>query len=266
MGPHGTAVITGASSGIGSIYADRLAARGYDLLVVARDAARLDTLAEHLRARDGVAVEVVPTDLGDECALGSLCRRIRDDDLITMLVNNAGIGDVGPLQYATHEAILQLLMVNVTAPTLLAAAAADNFLRGGAGTIINIGSVTALFPERLDPVYPATKAYLLSLTQSLEAKLEPTGIRVQAVLPGATRTEIWARSGSDVDALPPEIVMTAEDLVDAALAGLDLGERITIPSLPDASRWDEHMAVRAALFPDLSRREPAARYLSARAR
>lgn len=256
----GTALITGASTGIGAIYADRLARRGYDLILVARDVSRLDTLAERLRLETGVHAEVLPADLADHAQRARVEERIASEEALTLLVNNAGISLEGTLIDTPVATIEQLLAVNVTAPTVLAAAAVRAFACRGAGGIINISSVLALAPEMFDGTYSATKAFVLNLSQGLAKEVAGKGIRVQAVLPGATRTESWARSGKDVDAFPPEWVMEAGDLVDAALVGFDRGETVTIPPLADEGQWRAMQDARLAMAPDLSRREVAPRY------
>ncbi|PWE47460.1 SDR family NAD(P)-dependent oxidoreductase [Pseudomonas prosekii] len=257
---QGTALITGASSGIGAIYAQRLAARGFDLLLVARDEQRLQDAAIQLREQHGVQVEVLKADLTQKDQVIKIEQRLRSDSSISLLLNNAGVASDGLLANADMEQLEQLIQLNVTTVTRLASAAAASFAKAGRGTIINIASVVALFPERFNATYSASKAYVLSLTQSLDAELSGTGVRVQAVLPGVTRTEIWQRSGIDASGIPAEMIMDAADMVDASLAGLDQGELITIPSLPDASEWQAFVAARHVMAPNLSRDKPAARY------
>jgi uncharacterized protein len=256
----GTALITGASSGIGLVYAERLARRGHDLILVARDAARLQALAVQLRAAHGVAVAVLPADLTAEAGLAAVEARLERDLSITLLVNNAGMAVLGQLAEMQPEAIGTMIQLNVLAATRLAAAAARSFGPRGRGTIVNVASVLALVSERFNPVYNATKAFVLSLTQSMQRELEPLGVQVQAVLPGATRTEIWSRAGGDIDTLPPENVMDADEMVDAALVGLDRREAVTIPSLPDPEDFVAFTRARLALGPNLSRDRAAARY------
>jgi short-subunit dehydrogenase len=262
---QGAALVTGASTGIGAVYADRLAHRGYDLILVARDAGRMEALAKRLRAETGRRVEVLPADLADPAALARVEARLAGDPAVTLLVNNAGISLDGGLLDNGPAELQRLIAVNITAPTLLAAAAGKAFVGRKAGAIINIASVLALAPELLDGVYSGSKAYLLNLTQKLALDLKGTGVRVQAVLPGATRTEIWERSGKDVDAMLPGQVMGVDDLVDAALAGFDKGEVVTIPPLADEDRWTAYNDARLALAPHLSRREVADRYRGAKA-
>jgi len=257
---QGTALVTGASSGIGAVYAQRLAARGFDLLLVARDLQRLEEAAGKLRDEYGVQVEVLKADLTLKDDVLKLEQRLRSDSSISLLLNNAGVAADGLLANADMNQLEQLIQLNVTAVTRLASAAAASFAKAGRGTIINIASVVALFPERFNATYSASKAYVLSLTQSLNAELDGTGVKVQAVLPGVTRTEIWERSGIDATQIPAEMVMEAGEMVDAALSGLDQGELVTIPSLPDAGDWDKFVAARHVLAPNLSKSQAAARY------
>lgn len=256
----GTALITGASSGIGAVYADRLARRGYDLILVARDLGKLDGLAAGLRAKTGRSISTLQADLGISADLRRVEQRLKEDDSISMLVNNAGLGATSKLIDSDPEALDNLIDINVTALTRLTRAAAPALVARGSGTIINISSIVALAPELLNGVYGGTKAYVLALTQSLHHELKDKGIRVQAVLPGAISTPFWERAGLPVEHLPSAIVMTPENLVDAALTGLDLGEVVTLPSLPDAGDFDKMEAARLVLGPNLSHTQPAARY------
>lgn len=253
-------LITGASSGIGATYADRLSAAGHDLVLVARDLKKLEALADRLSTRDGTTVQVFPADLDSPADLHAVERRIHNDHDIDGLINNAGISIGGTFETHDPERIEDLIDLNITALTRLSAAAAAAFTAKGHGTIINIGSVTALLPERFEPTYLASKAYVLALSQALAAQLKDKGVRVQAVLPGATRTDIWAKSGVDVDSLPAGMVMGVEDMVDAALAGLAQGETVTIPALPDPADWQALETARLNLGPNLSRDQSAERY------
>jgi len=153
-----------------------------------------------------------------------------------------------------------MIYLNVTALTRLALAALPGFVARKNGVLINIASIVALAPELLNGTYSGTKAYVVNFTQALKSELEGKGVTVQAVLPGATATPLWEKAGGSVEELPKEIVMTAEDMVDASLAGLDQHELITIPSLPNLADWDRYEAARKALGPNLSRRKPADRY------
>ncbi|WP_444452174.1 SDR family NAD(P)-dependent oxidoreductase [Rhodobacter capsulatus] len=251
-------LITGASSGIGATYADRLARRGHDLVLVARDAARMETLAARLRSETGVAIEILPADLTRETDVAKVAARLRDDADISILVNNAGAALKGAYAEQDSADVARLIALNTTSLALLAHAAAARFAREGAGAIINIASVVGLVPEFGQTAYGATKAFAIFLSQGLAFELGPKGVYVQAVLPAATRTEIWERAGAEAAELPP--MMEVGDLVDAALAGFDAREAITIPALRDAGLWDAYQAARRAMLPEFGNTRPAARY------
>ncbi|HVO48346.1 MAG TPA: SDR family oxidoreductase [Steroidobacteraceae bacterium] len=256
----GKAVVTGASTGIGALYADRLARRGYDLILVARNRERLEALARHLADTTHRSVEVLAADLADRSGLREVEERLQDDPTITMLVNNAGVAAAGPLLASDVDKMEAMIDINVTALTRLTYAAVPGFVKRGKGTVVNISSIVAVYPERLNGVYGATKAFVLAFSQSLQHELSDKGIRVQAVLPGATRTPLWALAGVDIEQLPKEIVMDAGEMVDAALAGLDQGEFATVPALPELADWNAFESARLAMAPKLSRSAPAARY------
>jgi uncharacterized protein len=256
----GTALITGASSGIGAVYAGRLAKRGYDLILVARNGERLESLSSRLTAETGRSVKVFLADLGDKAALAKVEAVLRDDPSITMLVNNAGTASLAPLLKADVDEMEAMITLNVTALTRLTYAVVPAFVARGAGTIINMGSVVGIAPERLNGVYGATKAYVLALSHSLQHELADKGVRIQAVLPAATATDIWEKGGFHHSKLPAGTVMSTEDMVDAALAGLDQGEAVTIPSLQDGDDWIRFEASRRALAPKFGNSAPAPRY------
>lgn len=256
----GTALVTGSSSGIGAAYAERLAGRGYDLLLVARNEDRLKELGAKLEAAHGVKVETLKADLSDAADVRKVEKRVREDEAITLIVNNAGIGPKGKLLDDDVDYLDDMIALNVVSVNRLAIAAAQTFAVRGRGAIINIASVVAFIPEMFNGTYSATKSFVLSLTQSLASELKDSGVKVQAVLPGLTRTEIFDRAGGSMDHLDPEMIMDVTDMVDAALAGFDQGELITIPSLSDTTLLDAANAARGALGPHLSLRKPASRY------
>ena len=258
--PKGTALVTGASSGIGAVYADRLAKRGYDLILVARDQARLDDLATRLTRETGRHIETLRADLTDKRDLMAVETRLRTDPAITLLVNNAGVGGQGGLVDGAVNQMDAMIQLNVVAVMRLAVAAVSAFVPRGKGTIINIASVLALAPEILNGTYSGTKAFVLNLSQALQNEASPSGVRVQVVLPGATRTEIWERTGRSLDSMPAEMLMDTDEMVDAALVGLDQGELVTIPTLADPGLWDALTSARKALGPHLSLQHAAARY------
>lgn len=255
-----TALITGASTGIGAVYADRLARRGINLILVARNKEKLSQLAANLGDKYGVQVETIGADLANAMQLDQVANRLASDDKITMLVNNAGLGATAKLAESSMDQMDAMIDLNVKALTRLTLAVVPRFGKAGSGAIINIASIVAIAPEVLNGVYGGSKAYVLALTQSLNHELGGNGVRVQAVLPGAIETPFWDKAGMPVAHLPGQIVMKADDLVDAALKGFDLGEVVTIPSLPDSSEWARFDAARLAMGPNLSHSEPAGRY------
>jgi short-subunit dehydrogenase len=254
-------LITGASSGIGAVYADRFARRGHDLVLVARARERMEALADRLRRETGVAIDILQADLTAAHDLGQVEARLRDDAHIGVLVNNAGATAAGGFVDQTPDQVGQIIALNTTALARLASAVAPRFVAAGQGAIVNIASVVALVPEFGMTVYGATKAFVLFLSQGLQVELGPRGVYVQAVLPASTRTEIWQRSGRDVNALPA--VMEVDELVDAALVGFDRREAVTIPPLPDQDQWNTFDAARQAMIPNFSQAHAAARYRAA---
>ncbi len=261
MTTRSSVLITGASTGIGATYAERFARRGHDLVLVARDKARLNALATRLRQESGVSVDVIQADLVKAGDLSTVEARLRDDARIGILVNNAGAAQSGSFIEQTAEANERLVALNTTALVRLASAVAPRFAKAGSGTIVNIGSVVGLAPEFGMTVYGATKAFVLFLSQGLSLELAPKGVYVQAVLPAATRTEIWERAGIDISTLPE--VMEVGELVDAALAGFDRRELVTIPPLQNAARWDGLEAARQGLLSEIKQSQVAQRYQTA---
>jgi len=241
----GTAVVTGASRGIGAVYADQ---------------ARLEAVSGRLTRETGRSVTPLPADLSNKVDIANVEKTLRNDPIITMLVNNAGTASIAPLLNADVEKMTEMIALNITALTRLTYAVAPAFVQRGTGTIINIASVVGLSPETLNGVYGASKAYVLALSHSLQHELADKGLRIQAVLPGATATELWALAGLPYQNLPASIVMSPEDMVDAALVGLDRGELVTIPALHDADEWTRFEAARRALSQRFGNSVPAPRY------
>jgi short-subunit dehydrogenase len=254
-------LITGASTGIGAVYADRFARRGHNLVLVARDLSRLDQLADRLRRDNGVNVDVLRADLTNEHDVEVIEARLRDDTSIGILVNNAGAALPGQFLDQTSAEITALIALNITALTRLTAAVTPRMAAAGQGSIINLASVVGLAPELGMTVYGATKAFVLFLTQGLNLELGSKGIYAQAVLPAATRTEIWERSGRDVNMMSG--VMATDEMVDAALVGFDRRETVTIPPLPDAAQWTTFDASRLAMLPNFRQEHAAERYRTA---
>lgn len=253
-------LITGASTGIGAAYAERLARRGHDLVLVARNMARMEALAARLRRESGVAIDILQADLAEADELATVEARLRDDARIGILINNAGTAIGGSFIEQSTDDMARLVALNTTAVLRLASAIAPRLAKGGEGAIVNIGSVVGLAPEFGMTVYGATKAFVLFLSQGLSLELGPKGVYVQAVLPATTRTEIWEHAGADVNTLSN--VMEVGDLVDAALVGFDRREPVTIPPLPNADQWDAFQAAREAMLPNYRNELPAERYRS----
>ena len=256
----GTALITGASTGIGAIYADRLARRGFDLVLVARSKDKLDALAQRVTADTGRKVDVVVADLINADDLARVEQVVANTDDLAILVNNAGVGAGRSFMDADLGDMTAMIALNVTAATRLAYKAVERMLPRKSGTVINIASIVAIAPELLNAVYGGSKAYVLALSQAMHHELADKGIRVQAVLPGATATEFWPTAGLSVEQLDATWVMSAADMVDASLAGLDAGELVTLPAVEDQGLVDALENARRALFGELSKSRPASRY------
>lgn len=260
QGTKGTALITGASTGIGAIYAQRLAQRGYDLVLVARGRERLNALASRISNETQRSVEVFQADLAAPADLARVERKLREDASIDLLVNNAGIGTHTPLLQSDVERMARMIDLNVKALTRLTYAAVPGFVARKQGAVINVSSIVSLAPELLNGVYGASKAYVTAFTQSLHKELAEHGIRIQAVLPGATATDFWEIGGLPVENLDPNIVMSASDLVEGALKDFDNGVLISIPSMQDLQHFEHYERSRQALFGHLSSNKLAPRY------
>lgn len=263
-GKPGTAIVTGASAGIGKVYAERLAARGHDLVLVARREDRLRQIGADLQNRFRISVDILVADLSEPAGVSSVVDRIGRDPSISMLVNNAGFSTLKPLTETPDAIISSMIALNVTALTSLSKAALVAFKAKGSGTLINIGSGAGFAPYPAIPVYGPTKAYIFLLTQSLQKEVEGTDVRVQLVLPGAVVSEGWeVAGGGALEPLPQGIVMSTEDCVDAALTGLDQGELLTAPSLHDETLLLDHVALAGRLMQSMFDAQPAARYRQA---
>jgi short-subunit dehydrogenase len=259
QGNKGTAVVTGASSGIGAVYADRLAGQGYDLVLVARRADRLEELAGKLRQTYSRKVSVISADLSNDDDVRRVEQEIAGDDSVTLLVNNAGLGGQSVVATADADAAERMIKVNVIALTRLTRAVLPGFLARNRGAVVNIASVLA-YETSFGGIYSGTKAYVVNFTEALHREVEGTEVKVQVVLPGATRTDFWELAGSDIDQLPKEIIMSADDMVDAALVGLARGEAVTVPALAEPAKLDIFLGARQAFYGSLHADKPAARY------
>jgi short-subunit dehydrogenase len=255
-----TAVVTGASSGIGAVYADRLAARGYDLILVARRANRLSALSHKLSASYGIKVQALVADLAAEADLSKVEEVLTTDSNVRLLVNNAGVARLSPLAKASVSDSMAQLAINISALTRLTHAVLPGFIACNEGDIINVSSVLSVHSLPVSAVYSGTKAYVLAFSRGLQSELANTGVRLQVVLPATTATDIWDAAGVPLSTLNQDSVMSTENLVDAALAGYDRGESITWPSVADESLWEKYDAARAALFAATQTGTPAPRY------
>jgi short-subunit dehydrogenase len=254
------ALVTGASAGIGAVYADRLAQRGYDLILVARRADRLRTLSDTLAAAHGTKVEIVEADLTKDADVSRVEQVIRDRPALNLLVNNAGNSTLAPVARTSEQDAAAMVALNVTALTRLTHTILPAFLARNEGAIINVASVLSFHALQISAIYSGTKGYVMNFSRGLQQELAGTNVRLQLVMPASTATELWDLSGVPLASLNQAAVMTAENLVDAALAGFDKGEAITLPSVHDAALWDKFDEARTALFAATQTGEPAPRY------
>jgi uncharacterized protein len=251
-------IVTGASSGIGAVYADRLAARGHDLILIARRHERLVALAERLNAEHGGDVQTVIADLANETDLARIEALIASTPNLGGIVNAAGLGALGLASSVDPEAVDTLIRVNVLALTRLSLAAARRFGTAAHGTIVNIGSILTLMPVAGAGAYSGSKAYVLNFTRALHAELAPAGVIVQAVMPGPVRTEFFGNAPAP---FPDALFMTPETLVDTALHALDQGETVCFPTLHDPDVWQAFEGARGQLVKAVTQNgQPAARY------
>lgn len=234
------ALVTGASSGIGAAFAQVLAEDGYDLVLVARRRDRLDALAADFAKRFGTQSEVICADLADADDLRVVEQRLENGQNISLLVNNAGIGDIAEFSDQSRSIHARMIAVNVNALTLLAHAAVQSMRQAGRGSIINVASGMSFEYMAGASVYSASKAFVLQLTRVLDLELSGQGIRFQALIPGLTRTGLGGAEDSGFfDNFPPAMVMSAEAVARASLAGLALGELVCFPRLEDLSGVDD---------------------------
>lgn len=256
-----TALITGASSGIGAVYAERLAARGFNLVLVARRADRLSTLAEKLQQAGSTSVRTIAADLTNEADIGRVENVLRNE-AIDLLVNNAGMGPNASTTDMSDADAAATLALNVNALVRLTRAALPGMRTRKTGAIVNVGSVLAFHALPSTSLYSATKAFVLTFSRGVQQEVKDDGIVVQALLPAGTITEFYETAGLSIDDFDPRVFMTAEQLVDAALAGLDRGEEVTMPSVHDQHLWDDFEASRQKLFGGTQNGAPAERYLN----
>jgi short-subunit dehydrogenase len=226
------AVVTGASAGIGKVFCEKLAARGYDLLVVARDAARLERLKQELESRHGISVDVFPADLTLDDDVSRLAGVIASSPRVTLLVNNAGFGTRGTLADASPARQEAMLRLHTLTPMRLTQAVLPVLLKNNRGAIVNVSSVASFLFSAGNVNYCATKAFLTTFTEGLAAELRGTNVRAQALCPGFTRSEFHERMEISVDHLPKWMWMSAEQVVEASLRALERGRPVVcVPGL-----------------------------------
>ena len=260
------ALVTGASSGIGAAFAERLARDGYDLILVARRRDRLEALAERLRNEAGAEAEPLAADLADAEALSQVEAQVAGDERLALLVNNAGFGGYRPFVEVEPKVVDELIAVHVRAVARLTRAALPGMVRRGKGAVINVASLLALSgalppnPLPYRAVYAGAKAFILAFTEALSGELSQSGVYVQACLPGLVDTEYHAVAGRNPSKMPP--MMQAADVVAASLAALSHAEVVCVPGLDDASLLERLADVRRTVLMSANRPALSQRYRS----
>ena len=231
-----TALITGASTGIGATFAEVLAERGHDLILVARSKDKLDALAARIHADTGRKVTVIAADLGLPESGVALARKVASLKLdVDLLVNNAGFGASGAFAKQPAVRYAEMIALNCTAVVDLVHAFLPSMLARGSGSILNVASVAAFQPLPYMAIYGATKAFVLSFTEGLWAELRGAGIRVSALCPGPVDTPFFEATGTPKlrKTVPKGLMMQPRPVVEAALAALEAGRPVCIPGLPN---------------------------------
>lgn len=255
-----SALVTGASSGIGRSFAEQLARRGYELVLVARRAERLQEVADRLAAAHGTSAEVLPADLETGEGAAAVERRIAQGEPLDLVINNAGYAMRGPVADLDYVETERMLRVNILALVRLSAAAMKRMIDERKGTIVNVASGTVFMQMPGNAGYGSSKNFVVAFTRHMQVEAAGTGVQVQLLIPGVVATEFHQVAGADLDRFPPNMVMQADELVAASLRGLDAGEAVCIPSLPDVRDWEAYVAAERALMGNVSRQHPAERY------
>ncbi|KOF20104.1 hypothetical protein AC244_09385 [Ensifer adhaerens] len=255
---HPKALVTHASCAIGLLYADRLARRGYDVVMLANGADRPAALARILQAETDAAVEILAPNLSTDQGLDEMEASFARGTGFDVVVNNVGLPPGKTLTEGSAGDLDRLIGVNVRAFTRISAAAARSMALRHRGAIINVASAVGIAPETATGAYGASKAFVIALARTMQQELGNHGVYVQLVLTAAIRTDVWPFPRCQPEVLPG--MMSAADLVDAALIGFDRQEPLTIPSLARANRWAEYENARKTLLDDLVNGEPAPRY------
>jgi len=223
--------VTGASAGIGTAFAWALAARGYDLLLVARRKRRLESIAREIKAEHSIRVDVLAADLTTPARLRAVEERLMRSRRLQLLVNDAGLGDFSAFVDSDREREQAEIKLNVLAVVRLCHAALPGMVRRGSGAVINVSSTASFAPCPGFATYGATKAFLNSFTEALDTELEGSGVKVQALCPGLTHTEIFERAGADTAGLPELLWMEPNDVAEESLDALDGGPVVFVPGL-----------------------------------
>ena len=254
------ALVTGASAGIGSSYAQHLARTGHSLVLVARRSDRLEEIAATLRRVHGVEVEVLAADLSTDEGVARVVKRIEQEPLVDLLVNNAGYAVRGRVAELDAEATEHMLRVNVLALTRLSIAAMKRMVAAGRGRIINVASGTVFMQLPGNAGYGASKNYVMGFTRTMQVEAAGTGVQVLLLIPGVIATDFHEIAGNAISNFPAEMVMQADDLVLASLRALEMNEQVCIPSVPDVHSWEAYVAAERILAANASRDRPAPRY------
>ncbi len=260
------AAVTGASAGLGSAFARRLARDGHDLVLIARREDRLRELAAAIESEHGRSVEVLVADLARTEPLRGVEDRLAREPNLEILVNNAGFGGYRPFVELDPDQAEELIRLQVVAVTRLTRAVLPGMVRWGRGAVVNVSSRLAYSGALAGPnlparaIYAATKAFLVTFSQIVASELVGTGVRVQALCPGLVRTEFHQRMGIDPARFPAAAVMAADDVVASSLTGLRLGEVVCIPALDDPALLAAIMSAEREMFEQSRSGVPAARY------
>lgn len=253
-------LITGASSGLGKVFAEKFAERGYNLVLVARREERLENLATELSHTFGNEVKSIVADLGSETGLKKVEDYLENDDSISILINNAGTSTIAPLAQTSISKQREMIDVNIIALMRLSNAILPQFINRKKGNLINIASILGYHALSGSAIYSGTKAFVVQYTRGLQEELKDTDIVVQLVCPATTATEIWDVSGIGLSALDKSTIMTADNCVEAAIAGLEKRELITFPSIDDEQVINDYETARMNLLKHSQSGKPASRY------
>lgn len=230
MSPSKTALVTGASTGIGRAFAVELAARGYNVVVVARDVVKLEALAQELKGSNGGDAEVLPADLTDPDQLRVVEERVADTSRpIDLLVNNAGFATMGRFVASEIDREIEEISLNVIALVRLSRASLAPMVERGSGGLINVASLAAFQPNPLNATYGATKAYVNNFSQAVHEELKGTGVKCMVLCPGFTRTEFQVNANIDSGDVPDFLWQSAEEVVAIALRAYDRGRAVCVP-------------------------------------